>query len=101
MVEPVSAPQKTIRSPEFRRVYANASGARISPLDVTLTFGFQGEIEPGVEAIQEMVTVSMSPQHLIVFVKLLQDTLNAHMAQFGDVSEGVIAGVNVSSSTKK
>jgi hypothetical protein len=88
----VATPQKVVRSPDFKRVYSNASGARISPLDATITFSYQGELEPGVEAVQELVVVSMSIQHLAAFIQLLQTSLQAHQDKFGQITLG--AGVS-------
>lgn len=94
MADEQNRPIHTIRVSDFKRIYANTSSIRVSPLDVTILFGFQGEIEVGVDGVQELMSVTMSHQHLSVFMAMLQQTVQQAITASSDPTAGISVSVN-------
>jgi hypothetical protein len=73
-----------IRDPGFRDVYANVSLTGLTPYDLTLIFAKTGEFN-GQPVQNELVSVTMSPQHFKAFCRSASETLKAYEAVFGEL----------------
>lgn len=71
------------RAPDFRYIYTNAFGMRLSNTDATIMFGV--EEKPGDRDIYEQLGVSMTPMTLKVMLAGLQKSLNAYEAANGEI----------------
>jgi hypothetical protein len=80
-------PRETIRhrSNSYAEVYSNSVELKMSVFDFELVFG---KILTGDEkklVIEERVSVSMSPQHAKVFLKVLSDNVKNYEMRFGPI----------------
>ncbi len=64
-------------------VYANQVSLLISALDVTMVFGLM--TDPG-RAPKETVRIRMSPQHALIFSRILQKNMAAYQEQVGRIN---------------
>lgn len=68
-------------------VYANNTKLRASLFDVMLDFGVVVNMDDESIAIQDAVTVMMSPQHAKVFLRILDKHIRDYEAKFGRLPE--------------
>ena len=86
---PVAAPLKQVQGTNYRSVYSNSIKIPISQWDIGLTFGQIMEIEGGGSAVQDEITIKMSPQYFKVFVDAMITSLAQWEKVFGEISTGL------------
>ena len=72
------------RSPEHKDVYSNNQRIAVSPSDITIVFSRLGEggIVP---AVEDLVTVRLSPYQFKTFAGVLMNALEAWEETFGEI----------------
>jgi len=76
---------RELRSPNYVSFYSNNSKQRLSPFDVVLTFSVINN-PPNEEAfIEELCSVTFSPQHFKLLLAGMTTTLKTYESQFGEI----------------
>jgi hypothetical protein len=75
----------SIRSPDFKDIYTNATRVSLSPWDMNITFTLTKEIMPGVLVGEDQAVVRMSPQQFKIFAESLLTTMTAWEEVFGAI----------------
>lgn len=77
----------TVKSPSYMNLYANSCNLEVSPWDFKFTFGEVARSVPPEPpaAINEHVTVTMSPQHAKALLAILQQNIITYEHQVGEI----------------
>jgi hypothetical protein len=73
------------RSQEWRSVYTNNTKIRVNASDISVTFARVLEYPIGVNALEELVEVTMTPKTLKQVLITLQETIRCHEELFGEI----------------
>ena len=80
-------PFTLVKTPEYRRFYANNVSFATGVFDFNLTFGHIVEVDNARETgtIEQKATVSMSPLHAKLFAVMFSQQIKGYEATFGEI----------------
>jgi hypothetical protein len=102
----INKPSETVRSPNYRDVYANNLKLALTPFDIVAILGVTSEQPPGTAVIEEQVTLRLSPQFCKNLATQLSNVVAVWETQFGEITvsnklpEDVAAAVNTAMNKK-
>ena len=76
-----------VDSPQLASYYANSTDILMSVYDLVLTFGQMRSATATKVVVEQQARISMSPQHMKVLTRLLNEKLSAYEATFGTIPE--------------
>jgi hypothetical protein len=83
---PPQPPQPaSIRGADYRIIFANHSTLRITPHELSITFGFVDEVRGG-PSVQELATLVLTPYHAKLIALSLTETIKLFEQRFGSIS---------------
>jgi hypothetical protein len=77
--------QEYTRSADFTSVYSNSARITVNLWDFRMLFGELEEATPELLKVTEGVKVIMSPQHVKVFLKVLERNVRKYEETFGEI----------------
>jgi hypothetical protein len=86
--EPPAQPPPTpasIRGADYRIIFANHSTMRITPNELSITFGFV-DVVGGATSVQELATLVLTPHHAKLIALSLTETIKLFEQRFGSIS---------------
>lgn len=75
-----------VKSPDFKDLYSNSPRVSMTPFDMTLMFGKIIEPSPGVNVIEDLAHVRLSPYQFKAFVQSMVVALDAWEETFGTIN---------------
>jgi Protein of unknown function (DUF3467) len=76
---------RTVRSSDFRTIYANNSGFSTNPFDMAFTLNEVTQDENGQVFIEQKARVIMPPLHAKLFAMILTHNVKSFETQFGEI----------------
>lgn len=73
------------RGSDYRVVFANHSRVRVSPTEITISFGYLDDIPGEAPSVQEKVTLVLTPTHTKLLSVSLKAILDLFEAQYGRI----------------
>lgn len=80
----MSMPTQLLRNAQFLDIYSNNSAISLTPYDASLIFSRMSTFG-GNNFVEELATVRMSPQQLVLLARSLTTAAEAWQAEFGAV----------------
>ena len=74
------------KTPDFRSIYSNNVAFAISAFDVSLIFGEIAGNEEGKLHVEQMIRVTMSPQHAKVLALIMMENIKTYETTVGPIT---------------
>jgi len=83
----ISRELRRVRASDYKMIYINSAGGSVSPWDIRITVGNIVDLGSGEGAIEDSVTLVMSPEHAKAMVKTLSSSVEKYEELFGEIKD--------------
>ena len=85
-ITPKEEELESARSANFLKLYANSVQIEANPFDFRMTFGEMAKSGSGKVAVEQLVSIIMSPHHAKAFLGVLASNLREYEKQVGVIN---------------